>query len=55
MQAKVSSRVRDELARRFVSGMLLRLDGVAGKGPGKVNRMAYTHYGDPSVSDTIWG
>lgn len=55
LKAKVSSRVRDQLARSFSSVFAMMLDGVAKATQAQRTHIAYVDYGQASKLDTVWG
>lgn len=52
-KAKVSSRVRDQLARSFSSVFPMMLDGVARTTHTRRTHVAYVDYGQPSKTDAV--
>lgn len=58
LKAKISSRVRDQLAHSFASIFPMMLEGVAMAPQAPQTRRthsAHVRYGQPSKTDTIWG
>lgn len=55
MRAKISSRVRDQLAVNFKTPFSLLLDGVVGATQERKTLMAYMRYGRSSRLDALWG
>lgn len=55
LKAKISSRVRDQLARSFKSDFPMMLDGIASVIPTRRAHVAYVNYGQQFKSDTLWG
>lgn len=54
IKAKISSRVRDQLAQNFASVLLMMLDGIAKATQIRSTHIAYVDYGEPSKADTAW-
>jgi hypothetical protein len=55
LSAKISSRVRDQLALNFKTHFQLLLDELADATKRRKTNVAYLRYGQPSKSDTLWG
>lgn len=55
LKAKISSRVRDQLAHSFSSVFPMMLDGVAKATQVQRTHIAHINYGQPSKTDKIWG
>lgn len=55
LKAKVSSRVRDQLAHSFASVFPMVLEGIARTTGPRRNLAAQVPYGKPSGSDMLWG
>ena len=55
LRAKVSSRVRDQLALSFASVFPMMLEGIARTNEPRRNPVAHVRYGTPSASDILWG
>ena len=55
LKAKISSRVRDQLAHSFASVFPMMLEGIARAPQTRRTHVAHVNYGQPSNTDTLWG
>jgi len=55
LQAKISSRVRDQLAHSFASVFPMMLEGIARAPQTWCTHVAHVRYGQPSNTDRLWG